>query len=87
MSAVPAGAFDARARFISSTTSAREKRIDFVFPSRNAWISKWSDSAFTALIPTPFRPTDFWNASESYFAPVLIFAAQSISLPNGIPRP
>ena len=50
-------------------------------------ILKYDDKALTALDPTPFKPTDFWNASESYFAPVFIFAAQSISLPNGIPLP
>ena len=30
-------------------------------------------------MPTPFRPTDFLNASESYLAPVLIFEEQSKS--------
>ena len=41
----------------------------------------------TALMPTPFNPTDFLNATESYFAPVFIFEAHSSTLPNGMPRP
>ena len=50
-------------------------------------LSKLSDKAFTALIPTPFKPTDFLKASESYFAPVFILDEASTSLPKGIPRP
>ena len=48
---------------------------------------KLEDKAFTALVPTPFRPTDFWNAPESYLPPVLILDTQSITLPKGMPRP
>ena len=57
-------------------TSPFANSIALVLPSRNAWTSKNEESALTALIPTPFNPTDFLNASESYFAPVLIRAAQ-----------
>ena len=61
--------------------------MHFLSPSRKASILKLIDNAFTALIPTPFNPTDFLKALESYFAPVFIFEATSINLPNGIPRP
>jgi hypothetical protein len=56
-------------------------------PSRKAWISKNSLKAFTALMPTPLRPTERLKTSLSYFAPVLICAAHSMSLPSGMPRP
>ena len=48
---------------------------------------KLEESAFTALVPTPFNPTDFLNALESYFPPVFIFETTSTTLPSGIPRP
>ena len=56
-------------------------------PSRKDCTLKKSESAFTALVPTPFSPTDFWNAPESYLPPVLILETQSITFPSGIPRP
>ena len=45
------------------------------------------DKALTALIPTPFRPTDFLNAFESYLPPVFILEETSFTLSRGIPRP
>ena len=48
---------------------------------------KYSESAFTALVPTPLSPTDFLNARESYLPPVFILETTSTTLPNGIPRP
>ena len=48
---------------------------------------KLDDKAFTALIPTPFSPTDFLKALESYLAPVFMREETSSSFPNGIPRP
>ena len=48
---------------------------------------KKSESALTALVPTPLSPTDFWKAPESYLPPVLILETQSITFPSGIPRP
>ncbi len=44
-------------------------------------------NAFTALIPTPFNPTDFLKALLSYFAPVFILLETSTTLPSGTPRP
>ena len=41
------------------------------------WILNIFDNAFTAFVPTPFRPTDFWNTSVSYFPPVMILDTQS----------
>ena len=55
----------------------REKQMRRICPSRQAMISKWDERAFTALMPTPFRPTDFLKASPSYLPPVLILAAHS----------
>ena len=49
--------------------------------------SKALDRAFTALVPTPFSPTENWNTSSLYLPPVLISLTQSISLPSGMPRP
>ena len=48
---------------------------------------KNDDNAFTAFVPTPFNPTDFLNALESYFPPVFILETTSTTFPNGIPRP
>ena len=56
-------------------------------PSLNAVTKKSSLSAFTALVPTPFKPTDFWKALLSYLAPVLILLTTSTIFPSGIPRP
>ncbi len=44
-------------------------------------------SAFTALVPTPFRPTAFLKALESYLPPVSIFETTSTTFPRGIPLP
>ena len=52
----------------------------FISPSLKDSIWNFVDKAFTALSPTPFNPTDFWKASESYFPPVLIFETQSIRI-------
>ena len=65
--------------------SPQEYSILRVSPSLKDWISKLVERALTALIPTPFKPTDFLKASESYFAPVLIFEEQSNSFSRGIP--
>ena len=46
---------------------------------------KKDDKALTALVPTPFSPTDFLKALESYFPPVFIFETTSTTLPKGIP--
>ena len=48
---------------------------------------KNDDNAFTAFVPTPFRPTDFLKAFESYLPPVFIFETTSTTLPSGIPLP
>ena len=56
-------------------------------PSRKAVTLKLIDNAFTALVPTPFNPIDFLNASLSYFPPVFILETTSTTLPNGIPLP
>ena len=56
-------------------------------PSRYDWMKKLDDKAFTALIPTPFNPTDFLKALESYLPPVFIFDDTSRTLSRGIPRP
>jgi hypothetical protein len=41
----------------------------------------------TALLPTPFRPTENWNTSSLNLPPVLILLTQSTTLPRGMPRP
>jgi hypothetical protein len=48
---------------------------------------KRCESAFTALVPTPFKPTENWKTSSLYLPPVLICETQSTSLPSGMPRP
>jgi hypothetical protein len=73
--------------FMSCFTMPWENLISRIFPSRKAEISKRSLRALTALMPTPLRPTLRWKASLSYFAPVLIWLAHSMSLPSGMPRP
>ena len=40
-----------------------------------------------ALTPTPFRPTDFLKAFESYLPPVFRTLTASMSFPCGMPRP
>ena len=49
--------------------------------------SKRLESALTALVPTPFRPTENWKTSSLYLPPVLIWLTHSITLPRGMPRP
>ena len=61
---------------------ASEKR-----PSRYERISKNSESAFTAFVPTPFMPAENWKFSVSNFAPVFILLTQSTTLSSGMPRP
>ena len=58
-----------------------------ICPSRMDSTLKKELKALTALVPTPFKPTDFLKARESYLPPVLIFETQSITFPKGIPRP
>ena len=73
--------------FVSSINKPLLKLADFCLPSLKAVTSKSSLKAFTAFVPTPFKPTDFWKALLSYFAPVLILLTTSTILPNGIPLP
>ena len=68
----------------SSTNSPLVNFANAFSPSRTELTSKLSESAFTALVPTPFRPTLNWNTSLLYFAPVLILETHSTNLPNGI---
>ena len=56
-------------------------------PSLQEVISKYDERAFTALVPTPLSPTEYWKASLSYLAPVLITDTHSMSLFRGIPLP
>ena len=72
---------------VSEISSPAAKRTVRASPSRTLRIVNALESAFTALMPTPFSPTDFLNAFESYLAPVFIFEATSTSLPSGMPRP
>ena len=64
---------------MNSTTLLLPSLIDFIL--------KYEDRALAALVPTPFKPTDFLNTLESYLAPVLILETQSITFPSGIPLP
>ena len=76
--------------FSSSNWSVKTphwKLANFDFPSLIDSTVNEEDKAFTALVPTPFKPTDFLNALESYLPPVFIFETTSISFPNGIPLP
>ena len=57
------------------------------YPSLVDSTLKYSDNALTAFVPTPFKPTAFLNALESYLPPVFIFDTTSTTLPKGIPRP
>ena len=59
----------------------------FVLPSRYDCTLKVELKALTAFVPTPFNPTDFLKALESYFPPVFILLTQSFTFPKGIPRP
>ncbi len=71
----------------SSTRLPIEKQTRLHLPSRKAMSSNDDESALTALMPTPLRPTDFLKAAESYLAPVFIFEHTSTTLPSGMPRP
>ena len=64
-----------------------EKTAFLTSPSLNDVTEKESDNALTAFVPTPFKPTDFLNASESYLPPVFILETQSKTFPKGIPLP
>ena len=50
----------------------RSKVARLNLPSRKLATSKLDDSALTALVPTPLRPTENWNTSSLYLPPVLI---------------
>ena len=63
------------------------KYTDLIFPSLHESTLKLEESALTALVPTPFNPTDFLNALESYFPPVFILETTSTTFPSGIPLP
>ena len=83
---VPSGSV-ARRRFSTFCFLPRRKRAYFERPDRQLSTSKASDSAFTALVPTPFSPTENWKTSSLYLPPVCIFDTQSTTLPKGMPRP
>ena len=70
-----------------SIISPNSKLTIFDFPSRTDSTLKEEDKAFTAFVPTPFRPTDFLKALVSYFPPVFIRETTSTTLPSGIPLP
>ena len=57
------------------------------FPSRKLTTSNSEDRAFTAFVPTPFRPTENWNTSSLNLPPVLTLLTQSMTFPSGMPRP
>ena len=71
----------------SSEITPPENSATFTFPSRTDFTMKYSESALTAFVPTPFNPTDFLNALLSYFPPVFILETASTTLPKGIPLP
>ena len=71
----------------SSVIRPCENSAIFALPSRIDFTLKNSESALTALVPTPFKPTDFLNAFESYLPPVFILETASTTFPKGIPRP
>ena len=73
--------------FASSVSSPSSKPARFIWPSRTLSTTNSVLSAFTALVPTPFKPTDFLKARLSYLPPVLIFETQSTTFPSGMPRP
>jgi len=72
---------------LSDLSLPRSKLARRNLPSRNEATSNADDSAFTALVPTPFRPTENWNTSSLYLPPVLICETHSTTLPSGMPRP
>ena len=67
--------------------SPYSKETFFNFPSLTDCTSKREDKAFTALVPTPFNPTDFLNALVSYLPPVFILETTSVTFPKGMPLP
>ena len=71
----------------SETSRPRRNFAVRYFPSRQLVTSKSPERALTALVPTPFSPTENWKTSSLYFPPVLIWLTQSTSLPRGMPRP
>ena len=71
----------------SSISSPLEKSTSFFWPSLIEKTLNDSDNAFTAFVPTPFKPIDFLNASESYLPPVFIWETHSKTFPSGIPLP
>ena len=71
----------------SEVSTPRSNVARRTFPSRYDLTSKRELSALTALTPTPFSPTLFLKALESYLPPVLSTLTASMSLPCGMPRP
>jgi hypothetical protein len=72
---------------LSPSGTPRWKRAVRKRPSRQLVTSKSAESAFTAFVPTPLRPTENWKTSSLYLPPVLIWLTHSTSLPSGMPRP
>ena len=56
-------------------------------PSRTERAVNSLESMFTALTPTPFRPTVFLKASPPYLPPVFISLTAAESDFRGMPRP
>ena len=56
-------------------------------PSRTERAVKALESMFTALTPTPFRPTVFLKAVPPYLPPVFISETAAASDLSGMPRP
>ena len=72
---------------MSLCSTPRSKVAVRTLPSRYELTVKRELSALTAFTPTPFRPTLFLKAFESYFPPVLSTLTASMSFPWGMPRP
>ena len=73
-------------RFFDWSRPSRKNASEYS-PSLNERTSKNSESAFTALVPTPFMPAENWKASESNLPPVFIWLTQSTTFSSGMPRP
>ena len=71
----------------SFTTSPLVNDTFLSSPSLMDSTEKSAESAFTALVPTPFKPTDFLKALESYLPPVFILETTSFTFPRGMPLP
>ena len=71
----------------SSISRPCSKRARRYWPSRQLQTSKSDESALTAFVPTPLRPTENWKTSSLYLPPVLIWLTHSTTLPRGMPRP